>query len=302
MKLATYRDGSRDGQLVVVSRDGTRAHYATGIAETLQHALDDWNFIGPQLRDLAAQLDHGHARHAFAFDPAQCAAPLPRAYGGWVAVAADTVVPWPSDALWGPQRALPPMPGVADVVPAIVAICGDIGAQAEAANALEGVRLLALAALWRWGSGAAGDAPERPWGITLAPCALTPDALGPAWQNGRLHATLSTTCDGRKLGLIDAAEPVLGLGPSIAQAALARGVRAGVWVALGAWSMPRIEGAPTQWPRGFATLAQRRAAECATLGAPSTPWLMPGSRVYIEARLPDGEMPFGSIDVDWPST
>src|SRR3954462_178007 len=80
MKLATYRDGSRDGQLVVVSRDLQSAHYATGIAHKLQQVLDDWNFLAPQLQDLYDALNGGKARHAFPFDPARCMAPLPRAY------------------------------------------------------------------------------------------------------------------------------------------------------------------------------------------------------------------------------
>ena len=80
MKLATYKDGSRDGQLVVVSRDLTSAHYASGIASRLQQVMDDWNFISPQLQDLYQTLNQGKVRHAFPFDPAMCMAPLPRAY------------------------------------------------------------------------------------------------------------------------------------------------------------------------------------------------------------------------------
>ena len=80
MKLATYKDGSRDGQLVVVARDLGAAHYATGIASRLQQVLDDWNFLAPQLQDLYEQLNAGRARHAFAFDARQCMAPLPRVY------------------------------------------------------------------------------------------------------------------------------------------------------------------------------------------------------------------------------
>ena len=80
MKLATYKDGSRDGQLVVVSRDLSTAHYATGIAQRMQQVLDDWNFLAPQLEDLYQTLNSGKARHAFPFDPGQCMAPLPRAY------------------------------------------------------------------------------------------------------------------------------------------------------------------------------------------------------------------------------
>ena len=88
MKLATYKDGSRDGQLIVVSRDLSTAHYATGIAGKMQQVLDDWNFMSPQLQDLYDALNRtaegassgNKARHAFPFEPAQCMAPLPRAY------------------------------------------------------------------------------------------------------------------------------------------------------------------------------------------------------------------------------
>jgi fumarylacetoacetate (FAA) hydrolase len=80
MKLATYKDGSRDGQLVVVSRDLSTAHYASAVASRLQQVLDDWNFLSPQLEDLYATLNGGKARHALPFEPAKCMAPLPRAY------------------------------------------------------------------------------------------------------------------------------------------------------------------------------------------------------------------------------
>ena len=81
MKLATYKDGSRDGQLVVVSRDLATAHYASGIATRLQQVLDDWNFLSPQLEDLC-DVARTTARRGtrFAFEPARCMAPLPRAY------------------------------------------------------------------------------------------------------------------------------------------------------------------------------------------------------------------------------
>ena len=80
MKLASLNDGSRDGQLVVVSRDLTTAHYATGVADHLQQVLDDWNFMAPQLQDLYDTLNHGKARHAFPLDVRLCMAPLPRAH------------------------------------------------------------------------------------------------------------------------------------------------------------------------------------------------------------------------------
>ncbi len=84
MKLATYQDGSRDGQLVVVSRDLVLSHYATGICNTMQQLLDDWNFLSPQLQDLYDALNRNSgqsiARHAFPFEASRCMAPLPRIY------------------------------------------------------------------------------------------------------------------------------------------------------------------------------------------------------------------------------
>ena len=78
MKLATLNDGTRDGQLAVVSRDLKTAHLADGIASTLQKALDDWSFIAPQLDLLYQTINSGRGHRAFEFDPANCMAPLPR--------------------------------------------------------------------------------------------------------------------------------------------------------------------------------------------------------------------------------
>lgn len=88
MKLATYQDGSLDGQLVVVSRDLSCAHYATHICHTMQQLLDDWSFLSPQLQDLYEHLNRPtsqqqHARHSFPFERVRCMAPLPRVYQ-WV--------------------------------------------------------------------------------------------------------------------------------------------------------------------------------------------------------------------------
>ncbi|MDM7462375.1 MAG: fumarylacetoacetate hydrolase family protein [Tepidimonas taiwanensis] len=303
MKLATYRDGSRDGQLVVVSRDGTLAHYATGIADTLQQALDDWNFVAPQLQDLALTLEHGKARHAFAFDPEQCAAPLPRAWG-WLAPAEDDGVlqSWRSDMLWGPTRGLPAVAGVADIGATVGVVCGDVAADVEAAGALDGVRLLVLACHWRWG-GVADEAPAQPWGIAVAPCAVTPDELGAAWVGGRLDVSVTTSINGRKLGIADGGAQARDFGALIAAAARGRGIAAGVVVTGGTLPTPQVPSEPSGvpvWPRGYATVAARRAAERHTLGAARTPWLAPGDRVQLEARMPDGGAPFGAIDVTWP--
>ena len=180
MKLATYRDGSRDGQLLVVSRDLATAHYATGIAERLQQVLDDWNFISPQLQDLYDTLNRAadgasnasKARHAFPFDPAMCMAPLPRAHQ-WVdgsaylnhvelvRLARHAPVPanyyteplmyqGGSDDFLGPTQDAPfanEAWGI-DFEAEVVVITGDIPMQCTPERALDGIRLVMLANDW----------------------------------------------------------------------------------------------------------------------------------------------------------
>ncbi|MBV8603294.1 MAG: fumarylacetoacetate hydrolase family protein [Pelomonas sp.] len=222
MKLASYSDGSRDGQLVVVSRDLSLAHYATGIATRLQQLLDDWGFISPQLEDLYTQLNHGKLRHAFAFEPQRCLAPLPRA-------SAFAAPDWlPGDAALGPRQAA----RFADASLGIegeagfAAICGDIAVGASAAAGLEGVRLLALMQRWRlreW-----PDAAPPP---AFAPVAVTPDELGAAWTKGRVDLAVQRQRNGRR---VDDARIDAGFGAAIARTARARRLGAGTIVGMGA--------------------------------------------------------------------
>ena len=180
MKLATYKDGSRDGQLVVVSRDLSTAHYATGIADRLQQVLDDWNFLSPQLQDLYEALNRagdasaasGKARHAFPFDPKMCLAPLPRAHQ-WVdgsaylnhvelvRLARHAPVPanyyteplmyqGGSDDFLGPCEDAPFASeawGI-DFEAEVVCITGDVPMQSSPERALDGIRLIMLANDW----------------------------------------------------------------------------------------------------------------------------------------------------------
>ncbi len=193
MKLASYADGSRDGHLVVVSRDQTQAHYASGIATRLQQVLDDWGFIAPQLQDLSVQLNHGKLRHAFPFEPAKCLAPLPRPHG-WSVVDEDGGVRREAGQLLGAGM---PLRAVARCEPALMAIAGDLHAASDAAAALDALRLLGLAVDWRVdGELVATHA---------APLAVTPDELGDAWSAGRLQAKLVVLHNGSKLAPRDVA-------------------------------------------------------------------------------------------------
>jgi len=223
MKLATYRDGSRDGQLVVVSRDLSTAHYATGMAGTLQQVLDDWNFIAPQLQDLYVTLNHGKARHAFPFDPRMCKAPLPRPClwaGGAVLGPHDDIVV--RDEAWG-----------VDFEAQWAVVTGDVPLGATADAALEGVRLWLLASAVRLREPAPdavtacdGHDPTRP-ATAFSPVAVTLDELSYAWRRGRVDLTLQTAWNGRKLGLLDAGKTASPLGAWMAQRCRTQALQAG---------------------------------------------------------------------------
>ncbi|HEY1392839.1 MAG TPA: fumarylacetoacetate hydrolase family protein, partial [Methylibium sp.] len=222
MKLATYKDGSRDGQLVVVSRDLNSAHYASGIASRLQQVLDDWNFLSPQLQDLYETLNAGKARHAFAFDPRLCMAPLPRAYQ-WAdgsayinhvelvrrARKAEMPESFYTDPLMyqgGSDDFLGPCDDIVcasedwgiDFESELAVITGDVTMGVSPEEALESVRLLMLAndvslrnlipAELAKGFGFFQSKPAT----AFSPVAMTPDELGAAWQGGRVHLALQS--------------------------------------------------------------------------------------------------------------
>ena len=286
MKLATYKDGSRDGQLVVVSRDLSTAHYATGIANRMQQVLDDWNFMSPQLQDLYDALNRvaensssvGQARHAFAFDPRQCMAALPRAYQRVdAAIGGNSLVMYPcaSDRLLGATDDVPCNSEAAglDFEASLVVITGDIPSGVSPAQALDGIRLLALVndvclrepALT--GADSAGAAAQRRLASSFSPVVVTPDECGNAWTKGRLHLTLHSSCNGRKLGMSDAgAQMKFHFGQLIAQVCKYRKLQAGAIIGSGA------------------------------LGQPQTDFMQCGDSMRIEMKGPDGRSLFGAIE------
>ncbi|WP_372659179.1 fumarylacetoacetate hydrolase family protein [Hydrogenophaga sp.] len=329
MKLATYKDGSRDGQLVVVSRDLSTAHYATGIAHKLQQALDDWNFISPQLHDLYVTLNQGKARHAFVFDPAQCMAPLPRAYQ-WadgsayinhvelVRAARSSEVPdtfytdplmyqGGSDDFIGPCDdvvALSEDFGI-DFEAEIAVVTGDVPMGVTPDQALHGVRLLMLVndvslrnlipAELTKGFGFLQGKPAT----AFSPVAVTPDELGDAWAGGRVHLTLQSSWNGRKVGMCEAGpEMTFHFGQLIAHLGKTRNVRAGSIVGSGTVSNKGVTGAngKTEWPKGYSCIAEKRAIETILDGKPSTAYMQYGDTIRIEMKGKDGQSVFGAID------
>ena len=320
MKLATLKDGSRDGQLVVVSRDLASAHFATGAASTLQRVLDDWNFVSPQLEDLYATLNGGKARHAFAFDPRACMAPLPRAYQ-WVdgsaylnhvelvrkARGADMPASFSLDPLMyqgGSDDFLGPCDDAAfastdwgiDFESEIAVVTGDVGSGCTADSALEGVRLLMLVNDWSLRNlipaelaknfGFLQSKPATAFG----PVAVTPDELGPAWQGGRVHLALESRWNGQRVGLCEAgSEMGFHFGQLIAHVAKTRRLRAGSIVGSGTVSNK-------DWSHGVSCIAERRAIETIEGGQPKTAFMQFGDTIRIEMLGQGGQSVFGAIE------
>jgi fumarylacetoacetate (FAA) hydrolase len=320
MKLATYKDGSRDGQLLVVSRDLAMAHFATGTATRLQQVLDDWNFLSPQLEDLSATLNDGKARHAFAFDPRMCMAPLPRAYQ-WadgsafinhvelVRRARNAEVPASfyedplmyqggSDDFLGPRddAVFASTDWGIDFESEVAVVTGDVPMGATPGAGLEGVRLLMLVNDWSLrnlipaelakGFGFLQSKPATAFG----PVAVTPDELGDAWRGGRVHLDLESVWNGQRVGLCNAGdEMTFHFGQLIAHLAKTRHVRAGSIVGSGTVSNK-------DWSRGFSCIAEKRAIETIEDGAPKTAFMQFGDTIRIDMKGRDGLSVFGAID------
>jgi fumarylacetoacetate (FAA) hydrolase len=328
MKFATYKDGSRDGQLMVVSRDLSTAHYATGIADRLQQALDDWGFISPQLQDLYETLNQGKARHAFAFDPGQCMSPLPRAYQ-WadgsayinhvelVRLARGAKVPenyyteplmyqGGSDDFLGPRDDAPFLTedwGI-DFEAEVAVVTGDVPMASTPEQALEGIRLVMLANDWSLRN-LIPDELAKSFGFfqskpstAFSPVAVTPGELGDAWQGGKLHLTLQTQWNGRTVGLCDAGqEMTFHFGQLIAHICKTRNVRAGSIVGSGTVSNRAIEtDGKKEWVKGYSCIAEKRAIETILDGQPSTAFMKFGDTVRIEMKGKDGQSVFGAIE------
>lgn len=320
MKLATYKDGSRDGQLIVVSRDLSMAHYANGIATRLQQVLDDWNFLSPQLEDLYTSLNHGRARHAFPFDPKMCMAPLPRAYQ-WADGSAfinhvelvrrarnaempETFYTDPlmyqggSDDFLGPcdDIVVPSEKMGIDFEAEVAVVTGDVPMGATPDEALEGIRLLMIAndvslrnlipAELAKGFGFFQSKPATAFG----PVAVTLDEVGGAWQGGRLHLPLQSTWNGKRVGLCDAGpEMTFHFGQLIAHICKTRNVRAGSIVGSGTVSNK-------DWTHGYSCVAEKRAIETIEHGEPRTEFMKFGDTIRIEMKGLDGQTVFGAID------
>ncbi|HCY16629.1 MAG: fumarylacetoacetate hydrolase [Curvibacter sp. GWA2_64_110] len=328
MKLATYKDGSRDGQLVVVSRDLSTAHYATGIANHLQQVLDDWNFLSPQLQDLYDALNQGKARHAFPFDPQMCMAPLPRAYQ-WadgsayinhvelVRLARNSEVPanyyteplmyqGGSDDFLGPRDdvvCVSEAHGI-DFEAEIAVVTGDVPMGSAPEQALDGIRLVMLAndvslrhLIPDELAKGFGFFQSKP-ATAFSPVAVTLDEFGDAWDQGRLGLTIQSVWNGRTVGMCDAGEEMtFHFGQLIAHICKTRNVRAGSIVGSGTVSNRATEvKGKKEWTKGYSCIAEKRAIETIQDGKPATDYMKFGDTIRIEMKGRDGQSMFGAIE------
>ncbi|MCS6765933.1 MAG: fumarylacetoacetate hydrolase family protein [Candidatus Protistobacter heckmanni] len=319
MKLASLKDGSRDGQLAVVSRDLTQAVYATGVAPTLQAALDDWDFFASQLEDISLSLNNGAARHAFPFDPKACMAPLPRAHQ-WadgsayvnhvelVRKARGADMPpefWTdplmyqgaSDDLIGPCDdilALSEEWGV-DFEAEVVVVTGDLPMGSSAEDAAQSIRLLMLVndvslrnlipAELAKGFGFF----QSKAATALSPVAVTPDELGANWRDCKVHLPMLVHWNGKLVGKPDCGtDMVFDFARLIAHIAKTRNIGAGSIVGSGTISNK-------DRAKGYACIAEQRALEMIDAGAAQTGFMKFGDTVRIEIK-DGGASVFGAID------
>jgi fumarylacetoacetate (FAA) hydrolase len=320
MKLATLKDGTRDGTLLVVSKDLKRALKADHVAPTLQAALDDWNYVSPLLSELSNELELRQASRAFDLDFKQLMAPLPRAYqfadGSAYLIHAELIrrsrkQELPADAKKEPlmyQGCSDPLLGPCDDIAVgseaheidlemeLGVITGDVPMAVDKEEAGDAIRLLVLlndvslralvpADLAR-GFGFFHSKPPS----SFAPVAVTPDELGDAWDSRRAHGPVRAWVNGELLGEPDAGTDMQFDFPRlIAHAAKTRPLGAGTIVGSGTVSNRDRK-------KGAGCLFERRAEEILKSGAARTPFLKFGDRVRIEMRGADGKSLFGAID------
>jgi fumarylacetoacetate (FAA) hydrolase len=329
MKLASLKHG-RDGRLVVVSRDLTRASDAFFIAPTLQAALDDWEQIAPKLADLAEQLEHGSVP-SFRFHEHDCASPLPRAYQ-WadgsayvnhvelVRKARGAEMPesfWTdplmyqggSDAFLGPRDPILMASeewGI-DFEAEVAVVTGDVPMGASAEEGLRAVRLVMLVndvslrnlipGELAKGFGFFQSKPSS----AFSPVAVTPDELGEAWGAGKLRRPILATLNGKLFGRPDAgADMTFGFGELIAHAAKTRPLGAGAIIGSGTVSNKGADGGPgrpvSEGGAGYACIAEQRTVETLLSGKPVTPFMRFGDRIRIEMMDGAHHSIFGAIE------
>jgi len=320
MKLGSLKEGGRDGTLIVVSRDLKHAVKATGIAATMQAALDDWSNTAPRLNALSDALNAGQAAGAFALDMAAMAAPLPRAYEfvdgsaylphvERVRRARGAEVPESfyvdplmyqatSAGFLGPRDpvVVPSEDYGIDLEAEVVVITDDVPMAVTAEQAASHIQLVGLvndvslrnlipAELGK-GFGFLQSKPRS----ALSPVFVTPDELGDVWQGEKLHLPMRTWLNGQWFGEAECGVDMqFNFAQLVAHAAKTRPLTAGTIVGSGT-----IANEDTS--KGASCLAEQRTVETLRDGKPSTPFLIFGDTLRIEVTDKHGASIFGAIE------
>jgi fumarylacetoacetate (FAA) hydrolase len=318
VKLASRKAGGRDGQLVVVDRALTRFIPVPTIAPTLQSALDRWHDVEPLLRDIANALEEGKVAGARPFDPRDCAAPLPRAYH-WADASAyvnhvelvrkargaempksfwedPLIYQGGSDDLLGAYdeaRFVSEEHGI-DLEAEVGVITDDVPMATAADQMSPHIKLVVLFNDWTLrnlvpselakGFGFYQSKPAT----GFSPVAVTPDELGDAWRDGKVHLPLISHINGTLFGRPNAGvDMTFNFHQLLAHAARTR--RLGAGTILGSGTISNLDRSA-----GSSCLAERRTLEQIEQGAPKTPFLRYGDRVRIEMLDARGHSIFGS--------
>ena len=320
MKLGSLKEGGRDGTLIVVSRDLTRAVRATGIAPTLQRALEDWSNTAPRLNALYEALNAGDADGAFDMDAQAMAAPLPRAYEfvdgsaylphvERVRRARNAEVPASfytdplmyqatSAAFLGPRdpvKVVSEEYGI-DLEAEIVVVTDDVPMAVTPAQAAAHIQLIGLVndvslrnlipAELAKGFGFLQSKPRS----ALSPVFVTPDELDQAWRDNKVHLPLVTHINGEWFGAPEAGVDMqFDFAQLVAHAAKTRPLSAGTIVGSGTIANEDVA-------LGASCFAEKRTVETLRDGKPSTPFMKFGDVVRIEMKNRDGHCIFGVIE------
>ena len=320
MKLGSLKEGGRDGTLVVVSRDLKHAVKASGIAATLQAALDDWSKLAPRLNALSDELNAGKAAGAFALDMSLLAAPLPRAYEfvdgsaylphvervrrarGAEVPASFYVDPLmyqaTSAGFLGPRDAVvvPSEEYGIDLEAEVVVITDDVPMAVSAEQAAAHIQLVGLVndvslrglipGELAKGFGFLQSKPRS----ALSPVFVTPDELGAAWQGEKLHLPMRTWLNGQWFGEAECGVDMqFNFAQLVAHAAKTRPLTAGTIVGSGT-----IANEDTS--KGASCLAEQRTVETLRDGKPTTPFLTFGDSLRIDVTDAQGASIFGAIE------
>ena len=326
MKLATLKNGTRDGRLVVVSRDLTKFLPAGAVVSTLREALDDWETVAPQLEAIAMKVDGGEP-----FDPRQCMAPIPRAtqwadgsayvnHVELVRKARGAEVPasfWEDPLMYmgAPDAMLGPYDDIEvtsedwgiDMEGEVAVVIDDVKqgiTPEEAASKIKLIMILndvSFRALIPAELGKGFGFFQSKGPTSFAPVAVTPDELGDYWKDGMVHREMLVTYNGEAFGKAETnVDMTFNFPRLVSHAAKSRDIQAGAVIGSGTISNRDPDGSPgkpvAEGGRGYSCIAEIRMIETIRDGKPSTGFMKFGDTVAMDMQDDDGNSIFGVID------